>query len=138
MRDSTRTVHVGISVDWAPQTCLHSSDTFHQNLETCNIHYIWGWPIWENSKIYVGIAVHKQYSLLDTIFNHNFHLGPPGKYPYLTITNRLPMGRRSRPRIVGFLYFVIDIFLEVQDEKCSWKLYLMDYIAYGPQFPHQF
>ena len=30
------------------------------------------WPIWENSEIYVGIAVHKQHHLSDTIFNYMF------------------------------------------------------------------
>ena len=29
---------------------------------------------------YTIIEAHKQYSLLDTIFNHIFYLGPPGKY----------------------------------------------------------
>ena len=68
----------------------------------------------ENSKNYVGIEVHKQYRLLDTIFNNCiFHFGPPGKYLYLSLKNRLSVGRRSRPRIVGFLYFFIDI--------CSWS-----------------
>ena len=31
-------------------------------------------------KMYVGIAVHKQYSLLDAIANYIFHFGPSGKY----------------------------------------------------------
>ena len=30
--------------------------------------------------VYLGIAVHKQYSLLDTPFNYIFHFGPPEKY----------------------------------------------------------
>ena len=33
--------------------------------------------------------------------------------------------------VVGFLYFFIDIFLEVQNKKYSYILYLIDYIAYG-------
>ena len=33
--------------------------------------------------------------------------------------------------VVGFLDFVIDDFLEVQNQKYSWILYLIDYIAYG-------
>ena len=33
--------------------------------------------------------------------------------------------------VVGFLDFVIDIFLKVQDQKYSYILYLIDYIAYG-------
>ena len=85
----------------------------------------------------MGIAGHKQYSLLDTIFNYIFHFGPPGKYLYLSHKHRLSVGRRSRPRIVGFLDLFIDMFLEVQNERYSLILYLIDYIAYGPQFPHK-
>ena len=85
----------------------------------------------------MGIAVHKQYGLLDTIFSYIFQFGPPGKYLYLSPKNRLSMGRRSRPRIVDFLYLFIDMFLEVQDEKYSQILYLIDYIVYGPQFPEK-
>ena len=33
--------------------------------------------------------------------------------------------------VVGFLDLFIDIFLEVQDQKYSSILYLIDYIAYG-------
>ena len=50
---------------------------------------------------------HKQYSLLDTIFNHIFHLGPPGKYLYSSPKNQLYVGRRSRPtcsRFSGLVY----------------------------------
>ena len=79
-----------------------------------------------------------QYSLVDIIFNYTFHFGPPGKYLYLSPKHRLSVGRRSRPQIVVFLDFSIDIFLEVQKEKYSWILYLIDYIAYGPQFPRKF
>ena len=60
--------------------------------------------------MYVGIAVHKPYSLLDTIFNNSFHFGPPGKYLYLSPKNRLS--------VAGFAGR-IDIFLEVQNERYS-------------------
>ena len=33
--------------------------------------------------------------------------------------------------VVGFLDFFIDVFLEVQSNKYSEILYLIDYIAYG-------
>ena len=33
--------------------------------------------------------------------------------------------------VVGFLDFFIDVFLEVQNKRYSWILYLIDYIAYG-------
>ena len=33
--------------------------------------------------------------------------------------------------VVGFLIFLIDIFLEVQDKMYSLILYLIGYIAYG-------
>ena len=35
--------------------------------------------------------------------------------------------------VVGFLGFVIDIFLQVQDKTYIQILYLIDYIAYGLQ-----
>ena len=89
-------------------------------------------------KLYVGIAVHKQYNLLDTIFNYIFHLETPGKYLCLSPKSRLSFSRRSRPWIVGFLDLFIDISLEVPNEKYRQILYLIDYIAYGQQFPHKF
>ena len=55
---------------------------------------------------------HKQYSLLDTIFDYIFYFGPPGKYLYLSFQNPLH-------HVVGFLDFFIDTFLEVQDKKYS-------------------
>ena len=33
--------------------------------------------------------------------------------------------------VVGFLIFFIDVFLEVQNQRYSLILYLIDYIAYG-------
>ena len=90
------------------------------------------WPICENFKICVGIAVHKQYSLLDTMFNYIFPLGPPGKNTWVLKFDYPSAG------IVGFLDLFIDIFQEVQNEKYSHILYLIDYIAYGPQFQHKF
>ena len=36
--------------------------------------------------------------------------------------------------VVGFLYFFIDIFLEVQDKKYNQILYLIGYVAYGLHF----
>ena len=69
--------------------------------------------------MYMGISVHEQCSLLDAIFNYILYFGPPGKYLYLSTKNPLSVGRRSRPRIVEFLYLFIDIFLEVQNTKYS-------------------
>ena len=43
----------------------------------------------------VGISVHKQYSLLDTIFSYRFDFGPPGKYLYSGVMKKrglLPRG----------------------------------------------
>ena len=68
---------------------------------------------------YTRNEAHKQYSLLDTIFNYIFYLGPPGKYLYLSPQNPLHVGREAGRHVVGFLYFFIDIFLEVQDTKYS-------------------
>ena len=62
------------------------------------------WSSWENSKIYVGIAVHEQYSLLDTIYNYIFHFGPPGKHLYLSPQNSLHVGR-SRFSLLFYICF---------------------------------
>ena len=69
--------------------------------------------------LYVGVSVHKQYSLLDTLFNYMFYFGPPGTYLYLSPQPPLPIGQRSRPTVVGFLDLFIDIFLEVQNKTYS-------------------
>ena len=39
--------------------------------------------------------------------------------------------------VVGFLDFIIDIFLEVQDNKYSETLDLIDYIDYGLHSPNK-
>ena len=70
---------------------------------------------WEKILIYVEIEAREQYSLIDTIFNYIFDFGPPGKYLYLSPKNSV--GRLSRPRDHPFLYFSIDISLEVQNQK---------------------
>ena len=36
---------------------------------------------------------HKQYNILDTIFNYIFYFGPPGKHLYLSPQNPLHVGR---------------------------------------------
>ena len=85
----------------------------------------------------MGISVHEQCSLLDTIFNYILYFGPPGKYLYLSTKDRLSVGQWSRSQIVEFLYFFTGIFLKVQNIKYSQILYLIDYIAHGPKFPHK-
>ena len=45
---------------------------------------------------------HKQYSLLNTIFNYIFYLGPPGKYLQTSQENLLHVGRLRRPTCSGF------------------------------------
>ena len=51
--------------------------------------------------IYTINEAHKQYSLLDTIFNYIFYLGPPGTYLYLSPQNSLHVGRL---RFLDLLY----------------------------------
>ena len=80
--------------------------------------------------LYTINEAHKQYSLLDTIFNCICYLGPPGKYLYVSPQNSLHVGSRH---VVGCLDCFINIFLEVQ-EKYSSILYLIGYIAYGLHF----
>ena len=43
----------------------------------------------EFRKLCLGISVHKQSSLLDTIFKYMFYVGPPGKYLSLSVKIRL-------------------------------------------------
>ena len=59
---------------------------------------------------YTRNEAHKQYSLLDTIFNYIFCLGPPGKYLYLSPKNPLHVGRRSRRTCSGFSILVYRYF----------------------------
>ena len=63
--------------------------------------------------------IHKQYNLLDTIFNYIFYFGPPGKHLYLSPQNPLHVGRRSRPTCSRFSYVFIDV---------SWKSKIRDII----------
>ena len=73
----------------------------------------------------------KQYSLLDTIFNYIFCLRPPGKHVYLSPQNLHMSAGEAGRHVVGCFLFVLDIFLEVQDQRYSQILYLINYIAYG-------
>ena len=65
----------------------------------------------------MGIAVHKQYSLLDTIFDYIFHFGPPGKYLYKR-QYYMSAGFAGQ-HVVDFGDLNIDIFLEVRDKQFS-------------------
>ena len=49
---------------------------------------------------------HKQYSLLDKIFDYIFYPGPPGKYLYLSPQNPLHLAGEAGRQVVDFLYFV--------------------------------
>ena len=62
---------------------------------------------------------HKQYILLDIIFNYNFHFGLPGKYLYNTPEIRLTYQGLAPGKFARFLSNYTDIFLEVQNENCS-------------------
>ena len=57
-------------------------------------------------KFYTITEAHKQYSLLDTIFNYIFDFGHPGKHLYLSPKNPLHVGRRSRPACSRFSFCV--------------------------------
>ena len=59
---------------------------------------------------YTRNEAHKQYSLLDTIFNYMFYLGPPGKYLCLSPQNLLLVGRQSRPTCNRFSWLVYGYF----------------------------
>ena len=60
---------------------------------------------------------HKQYSLLDTIFDYIFYFGPPGTHFYLSPQNHYMSAGEADRHVVGFLDLFIDIFLEVQDKR---------------------
>ena len=54
---------------------------------------------------------------------------------YKQVKNTYYMSARFAGRhAVGFGDLSIDVFLEVQDQKYSWILYLIEYIAHGVQF----
>ena len=65
----------------------------------------------------MGIAVHKQYSLLDTIFHYTCHFGTPGTYLETSRENGLSAAGFAGWRIVDFWDLSIDIFLEVQHQN---------------------
>ena len=66
-------------------------------------------------KFYLINEAHKQYSLLDTIFNYIFYFGPPGKHLYLC--------PKKPPTYDRFSWLVYNVRYNI--------LYLTDYIAYG-------
>ena len=96
------------------------------------------WRFGEKTNIYIRIEAQELSSIIDTICNYIFHFGPPGKYLWTSRENRLSAAGFAGRRIVDFWDLRIDIFLEVQNQKYPQILYLMHYIAYGPQFPHRF
>ena len=51
-------------------------------------------------RLYTTNEAHEQYSVLDTMFNYIFYLGPLGKYLYLRPQNPLRVAGRH---VVGFL-----------------------------------
>ena len=51
------------------------------------------------------------------MFNHIVYLGTPGKDLYLSPQNPLMSAGEAGRHVVDFLYFFIDIFLEVQDKN---------------------
>ena len=73
----------------------------------------------------------EQHSLLDTIFDYIFYFGSPGTYPY---KSQEMSARLACRHVVGLGDLIIDISLEVQNEKHNQISHLLDYIAPGPQF----
>ena len=68
----------------------------------------------EDLDFYVGISVHKQCSLLDTMFNYMFYFGfQENIYKQVEKTDYPSAGFAGRG-VVGFGDLSIDIFLEVQ------------------------
>ena len=51
-------------------------------------------------------------------------------YTQVPKTHYMSAGEAGR-HVVGFLNLSIDVFLEVQKQTYSQRLYLIDYIAYG-------
>ena len=72
---------------------------------------------------------HKQYNLSDTIFNHIFDFGPPGKhlrfYTKIKQTYYMSAGVASQC-VIGFGDLSIDVFLDAQNQRYSQILYLLD------------
>ena len=82
-------------------------------------------------RFYTINEAHKQYSVLDIIFNYIFDFGPPGKHPQqVRKTYYMSVGFAGR-HAVGAGDLSIHVFLEVQNKRYSQISYLVDYIAYG-------
>ena len=76
----------------------------------------------------------EQHSLLDTIFDYIFYFGAPGKYLYLSPQNLLHVGQRSWPTGSKLSWLFYNIFLDVQNQRYSQILYLIDYVVPGLHF----
>ena len=64
----------------------------------------------ENCLVYVVISAHRQYGRLHTIFNYMFNFGPPGKYLYRSLENRLPSVGFDGRGVVGLGKLNIDSY----------------------------
>ena len=68
----------------------------------------------------------KPCSLLHAMFDYIFYIVAQER-----IYTGVPKSHFAGGHVVGFLNFVISVFLEVQDQRYSQILYLIDYIAYS-------
>ena len=59
---------------------------------------------------------HKQFSLVDEMFEYIFSFGPLGYHLYKIQENLLHVGRLQRPTCSGFWDINLDVFLEAQDK----------------------
>ena len=69
---------------------------------------------------------HKQYTLLDTIFNYILYLGPPGKHLYKSKENPLHVGRLRRPTCSCFFGLKNRCFLGGPEYQI-YNIYIVKY-----------
>ena len=126
----TLAVHLGCALNIELQSCFHNnqldlglSRMFWMGFRHIALNVLFG--------LYTLNEAHKQYCLLVKIFSHIFYLGPPGTHLYLSPQSHyMPAGEAGR-HVAGVHDVLIDYSLEVQDNRYSQMLYLVDHIAYG-------
>ena len=100
-----RAEHVLTHCWWHAATLKLEKMVLAPNSDCLLVRMLGKWVFGRCPRIFIFYTIkeaHKQYSLLDTIFNYIFYFGPPGKHLYLSPQNPLHVGRLSRPTCSRF------------------------------------
>ena len=68
-------------------------------------------------KFYITKETHKQYSLLDTVFDYILYFGPPRKHPYSRSPHPSHVGQRNFRYVIAFLDIFTNVPLEAQHKR---------------------